>query len=351
MKFFLSLLLASTLVISTATAQVPQGISYQAIAFNAGGAPVVNGNVGVKISILDNSISGSVVYSETHTKPTNAQGLFNLNIGQGSPTTGTFSTINWATYTKFLKVEIDPNGGTNYVIVGINQLMSVPYALYSENTNSGNISGLSNLSSTKNGTMLVVYTSSNAYGFTVSSGGNPTWYSQSLSGTPIGAIATDSSIVVYTNSNAYGFTSSSGGNPTWYAQSLSGTPTGITSSGNTIVVYTSSNSYGFTNSSGGNPTWYAQSLSGTPIGTTVNGKDCIVVYTSSNAYGFMTSSGGNPSWYAQSLSGTPIGGSASGQFIVIYTSSNSYGFTRASGGSPTWYSQSLSGTPAGIVPK
>jgi hypothetical protein len=211
MKFFLSLLLASTLVISTATAQVPQGISYQAIAFNAGGAPVVNGNVGVKISILDNSISGTVVYSETHNKPTNAQGLFNLNIGQGSPTTGTFSTINWATNTKFLKVEIDPNGGTNYVNVGTNQLMSVPYALYSENTNSGNISGLSNLSSTKNGTMLVVYTSSNAYGFTVSSGGNPTWYSQSLSGTPIGAIATDSSIVVYTNSNAYGFTSSSGG--------------------------------------------------------------------------------------------------------------------------------------------
>jgi len=351
MKYFITLLLTATLFISTTIAQVPQGMSYQAIAFNSGGTPVVNGNVGVKISILDNSISGTVVYSETHTKTTNAQGLFNLNIGLGSPTIGTFSTINWATNSKFLKVDLDPNGGTNYTSVGTNQLMSVPYALYSENTNSGNISGLSNLSSTKNGTMLVVYTSSSAYGFCLSSSGIPSWYSQSLSGTPIGAIATDSSIVVYTSSSAYGFTRSSSGIPSWYSQSLSGTPTGITASGNTIVVYTTSSSYGFTRSSSGNPSWYSQSLSGTPIGTTVNGKDCIVVYTSSSAYGFMTSSSGNPSWYSQSLSGTPIGGSASGNLIVVYTSSSSYGFTRSSSGNPSWYSQSISGTPIGIAPK
>jgi hypothetical protein len=351
MKYFISLLLGSTLIISTALAQVPQGISYQAIAFNSGGTPVANGNVGVKISILDNSISGTVVYSETHTKATNAQGLFNLNIGQGSPTIGSFSTINWSINSKFLKVELDPNGGTSYTTVGTNQLMSVPYSLYSENTNASNISGLSNLSSTKNGIMLVVYTSSNAYGFTLASNGNPNWYSQSLSGTPIGAISTDSSIVVYTSSNAYGFTLASNGNPSWYSQSLSGTPAGIAASGNTIVVYTSTNSYGFTRASNGNPSWYSQSLSGTPIGTTVNGKDCIVVYTSSNAFGFMTASNGNPSWYSQSLSGTPMGGSASGNLIVVYTSSNSYGFTRASNGNPNWYSQSLSGTPAGIVPE
>ena len=112
--------------------QVPQGVSFQSVAFDTGGNPVMNGNVGVKVSILDNSISGNVVYSETHTKLTNAQGLFNLNIGQGTATSGTFSSINWGTNSKFLKVEIDPAGGINYINVGTNQLMSVPYSLYSK---------------------------------------------------------------------------------------------------------------------------------------------------------------------------------------------------------------------------
>lgn len=109
--------------------QVPQGISYQAVAFNASGIPVSDGTVGVRVSILDNSVTGSVVYTETHTKTTNAQGLFNLNIGQGAPTVGTFSSIQWGVNTKFLKVEVDPTGGTSYTLVGTNQLLAVPYAL------------------------------------------------------------------------------------------------------------------------------------------------------------------------------------------------------------------------------
>ncbi len=71
-------------------AQVPQGISYQAIALNASGNPVVSSNIGIRLSILDNAATGTVLYTETHTKTTNAQGLFNLVIGQGTATTGTF---------------------------------------------------------------------------------------------------------------------------------------------------------------------------------------------------------------------------------------------------------------------
>jgi len=126
--------------------QAPQGMSYQAVAFDSGGNPVVNGNVGIRISILDNSPTGTLIYEETHTKTTNSQGLFNLNIGQGNPITGTFSSIDWAINSKFLKVEVDPVGGTNYTITGTNQLMSVPYALYAENTNeTSNQSIISNL--------------------------------------------------------------------------------------------------------------------------------------------------------------------------------------------------------------
>jgi hypothetical protein len=124
------LLLFSALFITYLTfAQVPQGISYQAIALNGSGAPVVSSNVRVKLSILDSSASGTVLYSESQLKTTNAQGLFNLTIGQGTLISGAFNTINWGLNTKFLKVEMDASGGTTYVPVGTTQLLSVPYAL------------------------------------------------------------------------------------------------------------------------------------------------------------------------------------------------------------------------------
>ncbi|MBK7849705.1 MAG: hypothetical protein IPJ66_00850 [Bacteroidetes bacterium] len=332
-------------------AQAPQKMSYQSVIRDSTNSLVINRAIGMKVSILRGSASGTPVFVETQHPTTNQNGLATFAIGTGTVVTGNFSTINWSDGPYFIKTQSDLQGGNNYTISGTTELLSVPYALYSENTNASNISGYSNLSSTKNGTMIVVYTNSDAYGFTLSSSGNPTWYSQGMSGTPLGAIATDSVIVVYTSNNAYGFCLSSSGDPTWYSQGLSGTPSGITASGNTIVVYTTTDTYGFTRSTSGNPTWYSQGMSGTPVGSTVNGKDCVVVYTSTDAYGFMTSASGSPTWYSQGLSGTTIGGSASGNMIVVYTSNSAYGFTRSSSGNHTWYSQGISGTPAGIVPK
>lgn len=332
-------------------AQAPQKMSYQSVIRDSTNSLVINRAIGMKVSILRGSASGTPVFVETQHPTTNQNGLASFAIGAGTTVSGNFSTINWSDGPYFIKTQSDLQGGSNYTISGTTELLSVPYALYSENTNANNISGYSNLSSTKNGTMIVVYTNSDAYGFTLSSSGNPTWYSQGMSGTPLGAIATDSVIVVYTSNSAYGFCLSGSGNPTWYSQGLSGTPSGITASGNTIVVYTSTDTYGFTRSNSGNPTWYSQGISGAPIGSTVNGKDCVVVYTSTDAYGFMTSSSGTPTWYSQGLSGTTIGGSASGNMIVVYTSNSAYGFTRSVSGNPTWYSQGISGTPGGIVPK
>ncbi|KAA0128258.1 hypothetical protein FY557_09595 [Chryseobacterium sp. SN22] len=122
---------------SLVSAQVPQAFSYQTIAFNAAGAPIANGNVSFRISILDNSATGTVLYTETQTKTTNAKGLVNLNIGQGTAATGNFGGINWGTNTKFVKVEMDPAGGSNYTNVGVNQLMSVPYSQVSKTVVTG----------------------------------------------------------------------------------------------------------------------------------------------------------------------------------------------------------------------
>lgn len=141
------LLLSFALFITAISfAQVPQGISYQAIALNGSGNPVVSSNVGVRLSVLDNTATGTVLYSETHTKMTNPQGLFNLVIGLGTPVTGTFAAINWGTNSKYFKVELDAAGGTNYVLTGTTQLLSVPYAMYAASTASIPAAALNGLS-------------------------------------------------------------------------------------------------------------------------------------------------------------------------------------------------------------
>ncbi|MEG0925033.1 hypothetical protein [Chryseobacterium sp.] len=128
------------------SAQVPQAFSYQTIAFNASGAPIANGNVSLKVSILENSATGAVLYAENHIKTTNSKGLVNLNIGQGTPLTGSFTSINWGNHTKFVKVEMDPQGGSNYINVGVNQFMSVPYSQVSKTVVTGPGEGITLIS-------------------------------------------------------------------------------------------------------------------------------------------------------------------------------------------------------------
>src|ERR1035437_5690150 len=119
---------------ATTLAQAPQKMSYQAVIRNASNNLVTTATVGMRISVLQGSSTGTAVYVETQTPATNANGLATLSIGGGTVTTGTFSAINWATGTYFLKTETDPTGGTSYSITGTSQLMSVPYAMYSAST-------------------------------------------------------------------------------------------------------------------------------------------------------------------------------------------------------------------------
>jgi hypothetical protein len=110
-------------------AQTPQAIPYQAVARNAAGVPLASQSIRVRFSIRDSLIAGTIVYRETHSVTTNALGLFNLNVGKGTVVTGTFAAINWDKNAKFMQVEMDPTGGTSYVDLGTQQMLSVPYAL------------------------------------------------------------------------------------------------------------------------------------------------------------------------------------------------------------------------------
>lgn len=133
--------LACLLIGSLAFAQAPQAINYQAVARNASGTILSNQNVSIRYSVMSALTGGTVLYSETHTKITNQFGLFTAAIGGGTPVSGTFAAINWVSGDKYLKVEIDPTGGTTYIDMGTTQLLSVPYALYAEKSGSGGITG------------------------------------------------------------------------------------------------------------------------------------------------------------------------------------------------------------------
>lgn len=119
--------------IETVAAQAPQKMSYQAVIRNTSNVLVTSTTIGMRISILQGSPTGSSVYTETQTLTTNANGLVSLEIGTGVVVSGNFSTINWGNGPYFIKTETDPTGGTNYTIAGTTQLSSVPYALFAAN--------------------------------------------------------------------------------------------------------------------------------------------------------------------------------------------------------------------------
>ena len=125
-------------------AQSPAAFNYQGVAKNADG--VITGSVGLQLSILQGSTSGSVIYRERHFPNTNSSGVFNVEVGTGTIVSGTFPDIDWSEGPYFLKTELDPTGGSSYVDLGTSKFVSVPYALYAETSgnqiwleNTGNI--------------------------------------------------------------------------------------------------------------------------------------------------------------------------------------------------------------------
>ncbi|KPE51740.1 beta strand repeat-containing protein [Chryseobacterium indologenes] len=118
-------------------AQAPEKMSYQAVMRNGSGQLLTNQSIAVKVSVLEGSPAGTLVYSERLTGNTNMNGLISLEIGTGTVLSGVFSTINWPSGNYYLKTETDPAGGTNYTITGTSQLLSVPYAMYAKSAGGG----------------------------------------------------------------------------------------------------------------------------------------------------------------------------------------------------------------------
>ena len=131
MRKLFTILLAVFLT-ATVWAQSPNKMSYQAVIRNSSDALVTNTQIGLEVNIRQGTTSGTVVYTETQTPTTNANGLVSIEIGGGSG----FNTIDWANGPYFIETKTDPAGGTNYTITGTSQLLSVPYALHAKTAES-----------------------------------------------------------------------------------------------------------------------------------------------------------------------------------------------------------------------
>lgn len=133
--FFLFFLVVANLSL---VAQVPQRMSFQAVLRDANGQLLNEQNAGIRITL---SADGGTAYQETHAASTNANGLATLVIGDGQVNEGSMGSIDWALGPYTIQVEADPQGGSDYSIVSVSPLLSVPYALYAETAGNGGIEG------------------------------------------------------------------------------------------------------------------------------------------------------------------------------------------------------------------
>ena len=118
------ILLATVLLTNFAIAQ--QGFNYKALITDNGNV-LANTSVNVQFTILESGTT--MVYKETHTATTDANGILIVNIGEGNATSGNFATLDW-TNEYFLKVEIDT--GSGYQDFGTTAFKAVPYAKSAE---------------------------------------------------------------------------------------------------------------------------------------------------------------------------------------------------------------------------
>jgi len=168
-------LLMAVIITASVFAQAPNKMSYQAVIRDASNILVTSSPVGMQISILQGSSSGTAAYVETQTPTTNANGLASIEIGSGTVVSGTFATIDWANGPYFIKTEADPTGGSTYTITGTSELLSVPYALHAKTAE--NITGARYLGEEFGGGViyyLYIGSDGNQHGLIVNKNQSPT---------------------------------------------------------------------------------------------------------------------------------------------------------------------------------
>lgn len=138
------LLFTFLLCIVIINAQAQTGLNFQGVARTSNNIILASQPVSLRLSILQGNSTGVAEYVETRRVITNAQGLFTAVIGDtGSISVlGNFSTINWKNTPKYLKIEMDPAAGNNFITMGTTEFQYVAYAQFAKSVDAENITGI-----------------------------------------------------------------------------------------------------------------------------------------------------------------------------------------------------------------
>ncbi len=113
----------------------PDSISYQAVVRDLMGNELGNETVTIEFAIRAGSPAGTIAFEEFHSLiSTNQFGLFTAMIGNGVPTgNGQFNTLSaipWESQIYFLEVRAAIPGQGSTQVIGVSQMLTVPYAFY-----------------------------------------------------------------------------------------------------------------------------------------------------------------------------------------------------------------------------
>lgn len=341
------------LLANIAMAQAPQGIPYQAVARNSSGAILASTSISVRFTIRDSIATGVIKYRETHSVTTTAQGMFSVNVGQGTPVTGTFSGINWGTNAKFMQVEMDPAGGSSYIDMGTTQMMSVPYALSSGSiklrvsaagdtlfSGGGNFVIVPGISSANNlpnpgaisGASTVCSSSTITLTASVTGG---MWSSSSTSVATIGSTGVVTGISAGTTMISYTVTNSFGSSYATKIVTVNPLPTAGTITGTATVCVGSTTTLSDTTTGG---TWSSSAIGVATVGSTgiVTG---VAAGTSTISYSVTNGCGSALAIRVVTVSATPSAGTITGPNMVAVSTTITLSNTVTGG---TWTSSNTS---------
>jgi uncharacterized protein (TIGR02145 family) len=113
--------------------QVPTRFNQQVVVRDTTGQVVANRSLRLRVS-LEQMVGGAAVmrYREMHQVTTNSNGLYTVEVGGGSVELGQMDSVRWDLGSVYLKTEVDPSGGQNYILSSNRELLSVPYALHAK---------------------------------------------------------------------------------------------------------------------------------------------------------------------------------------------------------------------------
>lgn len=100
-------------------------INYQGVARNSSNELMTDEALTIGVALKFGAANGVPMYEESHAVTTDANGVFSLLIGNGSPVNGNYNTLPWGSSGTFITVAMNGNE------VGTTEMMAVPYAISS----------------------------------------------------------------------------------------------------------------------------------------------------------------------------------------------------------------------------